>query len=151
MILFHSRGAIHMTHSFKAARRRGFTLIELLVVIAIIAILIALLVPAVQKVRDAAARTESANNVKQIALAFHSYDSTRKMIPTYYMYPYDVMYYGSTTGTSGSWPFAILPYIEQDPVYKATLGPITYSYDYSSTYNGVKQAPYKYSYTYPGT
>jgi prepilin-type N-terminal cleavage/methylation domain-containing protein len=134
-----------MKRPFHSAHRHAFTLIELLVVIAIIAILIALLVPAVQKVRQAAARTESMNNLRQIGLAFHAYHDTRKSLPPYYAYPYNVMYYGGTTGVSGSWPFVILPQIEQEPAYKATYGrtKYTYKYDYGTT-------KYSYSYDYPG-
>src|SRR4051812_43195874 len=99
---------------------KGFTLIELLVVIAIIAVLIGLLLPAVQKVREAAARTENANKLKQLGIAVHSYHDANKKMPPYQSYAQ--AYYGTVNGAmTGSWPMALLPYVEQDNVYKSTL------------------------------
>jgi len=104
------------------ARKRGFTLIELLVVIAIIAILIGLLVPAVQKVREAAARTSCTNNIKNISLAtVNCSDTNQGKIPIGMgAYPTQDR---NLAGTGyGSLFFHILPYVEQDNLYKSSIG-----------------------------
>ncbi len=104
--------------------RGAFTLIELLVVIAIIAILIALLVPAVQKVREAAARTQCQNNLKQIGLACHAYHDVKKKLPPAIQMPYAQLgNWGldSDIGNAGfgpNWAVLILPYVEQENLYK---------------------------------
>jgi len=92
-------------------RRAGFTLIELLVVIAIIAVLIALLVPAVQRVREAAARTQCQNNLKQLATGMHGYHDAHKKFP--------YSYYLNLTHVNGDWGWgtAILPHMEQGNMY----------------------------------
>jgi prepilin-type N-terminal cleavage/methylation domain-containing protein/prepilin-type processing-associated H-X9-DG protein len=140
------------------SRKKGFTLIELLVVIAIIAILIGLLLPAVQKVRDAAARITCSNNLKQLGLAYHNYAGV-------YNSSFPPSMIANPTTTVG-WGIFLLPYIEQNNLYT--------QYDFNAPFfytgNGInnqavsntmiktficpsvptRTGPYSYTFNYPG-
>ena len=108
--------------SRERARPRGFTLIELLVVIAIIAVLIALLLPAVQAAREAARRAQCMNNLKQIGLALHNYESSHGSFPAGYQSWPGVGFRDAQTGDWGpgwGWLTALLPTVEQGNLYNA--------------------------------
>jgi prepilin-type N-terminal cleavage/methylation domain-containing protein len=117
-----------MTRRTSPQRGGAFTLIELLVVIAIIGILIALLLPAVQKVREAANRSKCSNNIRQIGIAIHGYHDNRNALPGAW-FPDPFTKYGATNAKNkGTMWFFLLPHIEQGPIWNASAEPPTYAY-----------------------
>jgi len=151
------------------SRRDGFTLIELLVVIAIIAVLIGLLVPAVQAVRDAAARARCQNNLHQLAIAVHNCHDTNGTMPTYFgVFPANQGVYPDWPAANrrrmyGGWFVHLLPYVEQDPLYQLIYQNILnspdpgWNHDYYDSYtpgasSGIVVQQYNgHTYVYIGT
>ena len=116
IILFY-QGSFHVRVEVPQTSLAWLHVIELLVVIAIIAILIGLLIPAVQKVRESAARTQCTNNMKQIGLAFHSFHDSKGYLP----FESQVAYKSGTVDTNLSLFILILPYVEQGNMYNAMV------------------------------
>ena len=108
-----------MSHLPRRASKRGFTLIELLVVIAIIAVLIALLLPAVQAAREAARRAQCVNNLKQIGLAMHNYESSNGSFPLGAPWRPPGQGWGAWDNNGFTWRVLILPQMEQTAMYNS--------------------------------
>lgn len=118
-------------------RRTGFTLVELLVVVAIIALLMALLLPAVQKVRAAADQMRCGSNLRQLGLALHQYHNDRgKFPPARILGPFTEM--GVNTNIEHGWAYFLLPYVEQDSLFL--------QYDYTLDWRHPNQAPVREKY-----
>jgi prepilin-type N-terminal cleavage/methylation domain-containing protein/prepilin-type processing-associated H-X9-DG protein len=115
----------------RAGHRPGFTLVELLVIIAIIAVLIGILLPAVQKVRDAANRLQCANNLKQIGLALHNYHDVHAALPPALDSNFQRRFFWS-------WMARILPYVEQENLYR-----------HAAAFADRDKTPYHYPYPMP--
>src|SRR5262249_1960008 len=113
-----NRRGTPMFRSGKTSRRHGFTLIELLVVIAIIAVLIGLLVPAVQKVREAAARIQCSNNLNQLAIACNHYHDVQGDFPPGGKFLPHTDPDQNGKYNKGSWHVRVLPYVEQENLYR---------------------------------
>jgi prepilin-type N-terminal cleavage/methylation domain-containing protein/prepilin-type processing-associated H-X9-DG protein len=105
---------IHVSEGQRGSTRQGFTLVELLVVIAIIGVLIAMILPAVQQIRNSAIRLQCMNNLKQIGLALQNYHNTNHSFPSGYVSNYDSL--GADTGPGWGWAAYILPQMEQRPL-----------------------------------